>query len=111
MRFTASPSQLEKGEKWKLAKSERIWEWKVAVYLFMAAMVFVGLSSPIFMMLFRPYLGNWFEWTEGFLGRLATSALVSSIVSLFTVMLHYQDLKRFGAVRWQLKQEGPVQTI
>jgi hypothetical protein len=108
--FYGKPLPTRTGEKWTLAKTERSWEWKAAVWLFSAAAVSVVASTPLVMQFCGSWNGHWLAWTEGFVGRLATSALVSGVVSLLTVVMHYQDLKRYGAIRWQLKQDGPVQT-
>jgi hypothetical protein len=56
--FYGKPLPTRRGEKWGLSKSERSYEWKAAVWLFIAAAVTVVVSTPLVMRVCSPWLAH-----------------------------------------------------
>lgn len=93
--------------KWKLAKMERLSEWRLGGILFGCSLLLMLLTIPPSRLFFSQFLSyEWMEWGDGALGRLATSALVSSLVSYVGVLMHYFEIQRHGAIRWYLKKDA-----
>jgi len=100
--FYGRPLPTRRGKKWALARKERSLELRAAIFLFVIAGILIILSTPPAMALFFGHLTpNWFDWTKGFIERVATSAIISGFLPLFGVFHHYQNLKAMGAVRWE----------
>jgi hypothetical protein len=86
------------------ALDERKLEFRVGAIASVASLILIILTIPPL----ESWLSNllnqtWAGWTTGTLGRLATSAITTAVVSFLNVGIHYFDLKRFGVIRWQLK--------
>ena len=91
-------------EKWKLARVERRQEWALAMWFLIAAIALTILTTPpVEAWTMAQLQDSWREWLDGNLGRFGTSVLVAALVSSFSVLTHYFELRRDGAVRWLLK--------
>ena len=99
------PLPTRPNEKRRLAIEERRIEYNFArVFLFFAILFLIVTVPPVVDLLKESFSKEWLEWIEGTIGRIATTFLASSFVSGLTVYMHFLDLKRAGAIRWQLKQ-------
>lgn len=96
-------------EKRRLAIEERSIEYTFARIFLYFAIIFLIMTVPPAKDLWGKFLSSeWTSWIDGTIARMATTFLASFLVSGLTVYMHFLDLKRLGAIRWQLKQGDPM---
>jgi hypothetical protein len=93
----------------KHAKADRAAEWRVGIIFLVVSLFFTGMTIPSLQHFIEAHLlsKEWTEWGAGFIGRMATSAIVTSLVSFLAVFFHMYDLRRMGVVRWHLRGVRP----
>jgi hypothetical protein len=88
----------------KSAKHERSGEWRIGKSFLLATIILTLITIPPMERWVDSFVAkDWVTWGAGFLGRCATSALVTAVVSFIAVVFHWYELRRVGQVRWLFK--------
>jgi hypothetical protein len=83
------------------AVKQRAVEWRIGKIFFALAIAFAVVTiPPIEDRWLSSPITKWDLWTDGNLARLATSALITSAVSVLNVVSRWSELKQVGAIRW-----------
>jgi hypothetical protein len=67
----------------------------------LALFLLIVTMPPIENVITSGWSVEWYTYVKGFSDRLATSAIVTSTVSILTVLLYYFDIRRKSIIKWQ----------
>ncbi len=100
--FPAFAGKVLPKERFSLSIQRHKTDWYVGGAAFITTIIlFLVTIPPVWAILFPPS-NAWAAWALGFLDRLLTTTIVTTIVSLLSVFLNWFELRKQSAIQWEL---------
>jgi hypothetical protein len=86
----------------QIAKNDKKADFWIGFWTLLITVLLIVLSVPPVLNLLFPIEPEWKKFVSGLLERLFTATIVTVFISMISIVLYYNEIKRHPTVKWEL---------